>query len=202
MFIHPLTKALLLSLVSISLSYAATKEVAIPQGGTLEEVKLETVSRKPTETFVSTKEVKPEVVTCKPTEAFAPVNSTKQVKAEVVQPQLKETHSAGTVIHLKNKKELDEALHYAGPKVLKFSTEWCGPCKKIKKHIETLAAQYPEVRVYEINDNDDFRSCMQTYGVLGFPTLIFLPTNKQFVGARSFAEFEAAFKAIAQLAKK
>lgn len=145
MFTYPVAKALLLSFVSISLSYAVTQEV----------------------------------------------------KSEVVSPEKTEAQVVQGVIHLKNKKELDEAIQYTGPKVLKFSTAWCGPCRRIEKDIEKLAEQYPQVRVYVINDNNDFRSSMETYKVGHFPTLIFLPSNKRFEGARTVAEYEAAFKEIA-----
>ena len=64
--------------------------------------------------------------------------------------------------------------------VLKFSAEWCGPCKAIAPYVKELSKEY-KIDVIEI-DADEYPSICQKYNVTKLPTIIFLlPNNKKSV---------------------
>lgn len=59
-----------------------------------------------------------------------------------------------------------------------FYADWCGPCKKMKPHLDALAAEYSDrVEVIRINA-DDNRTLLQTLRVDELPTL-YLYKNEQ-----------------------
>lgn len=53
--------------------------------------------------------------------------------------------------------------------VLYFTATWCGPCKAIAPHVESLAQQYPNVNFYKI-DVDVFEELSMHAGVNCMPT--------------------------------
>ena len=59
-------------------------------------------------------------------------------------------------------------------KVLKFSAEWCGPCKMLSSTIEKY---YKGDTVIEEVDIDENRELATEYGIRGVPTLILLDDN-------------------------
>ena len=42
--------------------------------------------------------------------------------------------------------------------VVMFKAEWCGPCKIIYPKVEELSDNYPSVKFYKLNIDDDERS--------------------------------------------
>ena len=65
-----------------------------------------------------------------------------------------------------------QVLKAAKPVLVDFWAEWCGPCKQIGPHLESLAGDMPEkLTVAKVNIDDSPRTPSK-YGVRGIPTLI------------------------------
>lgn len=58
-------------------------------------------------------------------------------------------------------------------KVLKFSAEWCGPCKMLGKVLEDYTG---DVEIQEINIDTDQDLAIK-FGIRGVPTLVLLDDN-------------------------
>lgn len=75
-------------------------------------------------------------------------------------------------------------------KVLKFSADWCNPCKALKKIIEDNDF---EAEFTEVNVDYDF-DLVTKYAVRGFPTLVAVDDEgneiKRFVGLMSAQELK------------
>ncbi|MFI4988803.1 MAG: thioredoxin TrxA [Alphaproteobacteria bacterium] len=65
-----------------------------------------------------------------------------------------------------------DVLKAAGPVLVDFWAEWCGPCKQIAPHLEALASEMDgKVTVAKLNI-DENPTTPQKYGVRGIPTLM------------------------------
>ena len=53
-------------------------------------------------------------------------------------------------------------------KILKFSAEWCGPCKMLQKTIDEMVLPYP-IENIDIDKNPDLAG---NFGIRGVPTLV------------------------------
>jgi len=63
-------------------------------------------------------------------------------------------------------------------KLLKFSAEWCAPCKQLKKDLDNYLPNYPEIELIEmpIESNKD---SAEYYNIRSVPTLVMLNENNQ-----------------------
>lgn len=77
---------------------------------------------------------------------------------------------------------------------------WCGPCKVVKPHLQTLAQEYAgRVDVWEINA-DESPELLHTLRVYGIPTLIAYDHGKEVlrrVGAKPRNELKSLFESVA-----
>lgn len=65
----------------------------------------------------------------------------------------------------------DLGLSHTGPTVLHFSAEWCGPCAGVRRVVDQVCAELPEVAHVEI-DMDANPEAARRLSVLSLPTTI------------------------------
>ena len=75
-------------------------------------------------------------------------------------------------------------------RLLKFSAEWCQPCKMLAKTLEGIDVPYPLIEI----DIDEKPNLAQEYKVRGVPTMVLLDENDaevgRLVGVKTKAEIE------------
>lgn len=75
-------------------------------------------------------------------------------------------------IHVSDQSFEDDVLRAEKPVLVDFWAEWCGPCKQIDPHLETLAGEMDErVTVAKLNIDENPQTPTK-YGVRGIPTLL------------------------------
>lgn len=77
-------------------------------------------------------------------------------------------------------------------KILRFSAEWCQPCKMLAKNIETANLDM-EVQYIDVDVDTDLAA---QYKIRGVPTLVMIDTEtdteiKRLVGVKTTAELQA-----------
>lgn len=65
-----------------------------------------------------------------------------------------------------------QVLGAAGPVLLKFEADWCGPCQAMKPMIEDIARDYDGRLTVATMDVDQNNQTPYRFGVRGVPTVI------------------------------
>jgi thioredoxin 1 len=64
-----------------------------------------------------------------------------------------------------------DVLESDRPVLVKFTAEWCPPCRALEPVLESLASERHDLAIVTL-DVDDNPQTPTRYGVLGFPTMI------------------------------
>jgi thioredoxin 1 len=77
-----------------------------------------------------------------------------------------------SVLHISDSEFNETVLKAAGPVLVDYWAEWCGPCKMIAPILDDIANEYAgKLTVVKINI-DENPDTPQHYGVRGIPTLM------------------------------
>jgi thioredoxin 1 len=76
------------------------------------------------------------------------------------------------VLHVSDADFNETVINSAGPVLLDYWAEWCGPCKMIAPVLDEVAAEYKgKLTVAKLNIDENPKTPQQ-YGVRGIPTLM------------------------------
>lgn len=67
----------------------------------------------------------------------------------------------------------------SGVCAIKFSAEWCGPCKKMEPMVEKLESEFKNEANFFSVDIDDVPSIAQKYKVRTLPTVLILKDGQE-----------------------
>jgi len=82
------------------------------------------------------------------------------------------------IIHASDESFRQEVLESDVPVLVDFWAEWCGPCRAIAPHLESLAERYAgRAKIVKV-DVDENPESPSTYGVRGIPTLLLFKDGK------------------------
>jgi len=65
------------------------------------------------------------------------------------------------------------------PAIIKYTADWCSPCKKLTPVLESLSKEYDgKINIYEINVDEE-AELSYLFNIKSVPTLLFIPINNQ-----------------------
>ncbi|KAI3438661.1 hypothetical protein D9Q98_001082 [Chlorella vulgaris] len=103
--------------------------------------------------------------------------------------------AAGKVVELQTDAEYESALKELSAEksaaMFDFGAAWCGPCKMIAPVFDGLAAEFPSIRFFKVDiDNDQLSKTVAANSVAAVPTFV------SYVGADRRSTFSGADKAM------
>ena len=72
-----------------------------------------------------------------------------------------------------NKSVLENVIS-EGNTCLKFSAEWCGPCRVLGENIESIESDYPHVNFIEVDVDEADEDLINKYNIRNIPVLFFI----------------------------
>lgn len=103
------------------------------------------------------------------------------------------------VLHFNDDNFDDEVMNSAGPVLVDFWAEWCGPCQMLGPVIDELAKEFAgKVKVGKV-DVDQARNTAAKFGIQNIPTVVLLSGGQPvqtFVGVRKKGDYKAAINAL------
>ncbi len=85
------------------------------------------------------------------------------------------------------------------PTLIKFETQWCGPCKALTPVIEALSEEYiNKIDFYKVDVEQEFELA-EVFGIQSVPSLLFIPLSgqpKMTLGALSKDKLKTMFNDI------
>lgn len=76
---------------------------------------------------------------------------------------------------IKSKQELHDLIENNDKDkllIVKFSAQWCGPCRQMEKTIESIEKDVNNVKFYNI-DVDELPELAEEFGIMSIPVLLF-----------------------------
>jgi thioredoxin 1 len=74
----------------------------------------------------------------------------------------------------------DDVLGAAGPVLVKFEAQWCGPCKAMKPMIEEIASEYAGQLTVATVDIEQNTQTVYRFGVRAVPTVMLFKNGQVF----------------------
>src|SRR3989344_254051 len=110
-----------------------------------------------------------------PTISVRPVHGPTQHAATYPNPlniqRVRTTMSQG-IVHVTDDNFEQEVLKSAGPVLVDYWAEWCGPCKMIAPVLEEISKEYTgKLKIAKLNI-DENPATPPKYGIRGIPTLM------------------------------
>ena len=81
-------------------------------------------------------------------------------------------------------------------RLLKFTADWCGPCKRVASSIQELASKY-NVEVETVDIDNDEQNLSDKFKVTVVPTIVMIDANRQEldkITGTDLNEIESLFK--------
>ena len=83
----------------------------------------------------------------------------------------------GSFYTIKSDLEYDQIIQENKAVVVDFYTDWCGHCKTVEPHLQSLCSANPSIKFIKVN-GDNHKSLLQRLGIQGFPNFRFYGNGK------------------------
>jgi thioredoxin 1 len=94
-----------------------------------------------------------------------------------------------SIVDILNFQQFEELLGQNKYVIVKFSAEWCGPCKRIHPLYESKCEEYSNVCFTHVDvDHDEVKEICEKYSIKGMPTFILFENDVEiyrFSGAKN-----------------
>jgi len=88
--------------------------------------------------------------------------------------------------------------YMSGLSVLKFSADWCAPCKRLQTIVDKMGKEFPDITIYNVDIDNDFEVAKK-YSIKSVPSLLFFDNGKEqnkIEGLEKTETIRKAFKAL------
>jgi thioredoxin 1 len=88
-------------------------------------------------------------------------------------------------------------MNLAGYSAIKFSAEWCAPCKMLDANLIKIKEEFPTVNFYSVDVDADSDNLVKKYGITSVPTIVLLKNGleiNKIVGAVLISPLRKAFR--------